>query len=172
MSRFENACSASADAADDAPPHEPPDNEPFARDDAIAVADDNDFASHLSACVRHVFGVPSLRPRQVEEATKIIFEKKCRCRLLVVDRTEGGGKSLILHTVAVCVGGVSLVLVSLLALMADQLSRIQSASQRHGLVWVVHLDEVPDSLVRSSLLPKMTALDKGGADTLLLYCSP
>ena len=70
-----------------------------------------------------------------------------------------------------CVSGVSLALVPLLALTADQLSRIQSASQRHGLVRAVHLDKVPDSLVRSSLLPKMAAMDKGWADTLLLYCS-
>ena len=86
MSRFENACSTSADAV---PPHEPPDNEPFARDNAINDADEGDFASHLSACARLVFGVPSLRPRQVEAATNIIFEKKCRGRLLVVIRTDG-----------------------------------------------------------------------------------
>ena len=87
-----------------------------------------------------------------------------------IERGEGG--SLILHTVAVCVGGVSLVLVPLLVMTANQLSRIKSASQRHGSVRAVHLDEVTDSLVRSSLLPKMAAMDKGGADTLLLYCSP
>ena len=88
MSRFENACSTSADAV---PPHEPPDNEPFARDNVIDDADDDDddFAPPLPACARHVFGVSSLRPRQVEAATNIIFEKKCRGRLLVVIRTDG-----------------------------------------------------------------------------------
>ena len=53
-------------------------------------------------CARHVFGVPSLRPRQVEAATKIIFEKKCRGRLLIVDRTGGGGESHPPHGRRVC----------------------------------------------------------------------
>ena len=124
MSQFEDARSAAADAA---PRHEPPENKPLARDDTMDDADD-DFASHLFACAHHVFGIPSLRPRQMEAATKIIFEKKCRGRLFVVDRTGGG---LILHTVAMCVGGVSLVPIPLLALTADQLSRIKFASQCH-----------------------------------------
>ena len=86
--------------------------------------------------------------------------------------SNGGGESLILHTVAVCVGGISLVLVPLLSLTADQLSRIKSAKQNHGSVRAVHLDEVPDALVRLYLMPKMEAMKTDGTETLLLYCSP
>ena len=129
----------------------------------------DDFATHLSACARDVFGVPTLRPRQVEAASKLIFDRSCRGRLLVVDRT-GGGKSLILHTVAACVAGVSLVIVPLLSLTADQLSRLQSASQTHGSVKAVHLDEVPDNVVRVSLLQKLRGMRTDDSETLALFC--
>ena len=118
-----------------------------------------------------MFGVPSLRPRQLEAATRILFEEDCRGRLLVVDRT-GGGKSLILQTVATCVGAITLVIVLLLSLTANQLSRLESANQDHGSVKAVHLDDTPDALVRSSLLPKMEEITVDGSETLVLFCSP
>ena len=68
---------------------------------------------------------------------------------------------MILHTVAVCVGGVSLVLVLLLVLTANQLSWIKSARQTHGSVKAVHLNKVPDKHVQPSLVPKMSAMVAG-----------
>ena len=111
VARFEAAC------RDAAPPPAPP----RAADDAIgngATDTEGDFPACLAACAHRVYGVPSLRPRQVEAAAKIMFDSECRGRLLVVDRT-GSGKSLILQTVAMCVGGITLVIVPLLSLTAN-----------------------------------------------------
>ena len=65
---------------------------------------------------------------------------------------------MIFHTIAVCVGGISLMLVLLLVLTANQLSWIKSARQTHGSVKAVHLNKVPDKHVRPSLMPKMSAM--------------
>ena len=164
VARFEAAC---RDAA-------PPPSSPRAADDAIgngATDAEADFPACLAACAHRVYGVPSLRPRQVEAAAKIMFDSECRGRLLVVDRT-GSGKSLILQTVATCVGGITLVIVPLLSLTANQLSRLELAGQNHGSVKAVHLDETPDALVRSVVIPKMKGMRGDGSDTLVLFCSP
>ena len=100
-----------------------------------------------------------------------MFDSECRGRLLVVDRM-GSGKSLILQTVATCVGGITLVIVPLLSLTANQLSRLKLAGQDHGSVKAVHLDETPDALVRSVVIPKMKGMRGDGSDTLVLFCSP
>ena len=84
----------------------------------------------------------------------------------------GSGKNLILQTVAVCVGGITLVIVPLLSLAANQLSRLELASQNHGSVKAVHLDETPYALVQSVLIPKMERMRGDGSDTLVLFCSP
>jgi superfamily II DNA helicase RecQ len=136
-----------------------------------AAASTANFSFHLSTYAQHVFGVSSLHPHQVESATIIIFEEDCYERLLVVDRT-GGGKSLVLQTVATCVGVITLVIGSLLSLTDNQLSRLKSANQDHGLVKAVHLDKTPDALVRSSLMSKMEEITGDGSETLVLFCLP
>ena len=69
----------------------------------------------LASGARCVFGVPSLRPRQEEAVTRILFEPGTGGKLLLVERT-GGGKSLVLATVAVTAAGVAVVVVPLLLL--------------------------------------------------------
>ena len=85
----------------------------------------------LASGARCVFGVPSLRPRQEEAVTRILFEPGTGCKLLLVERT-GGGKSVVLAMVAVTAAGVAIVVVPLLALTADQQSRLDRAVQRFG----------------------------------------
>ena len=93
VTQFESACLAVR--GDEAARHEANERVDDDSDDADAVLrPPDDFATHLSACARHVFRVPALRPRQLEAASTLIFDRSCRGRLLVVDRT-GGGKSLI-----------------------------------------------------------------------------
>ena len=83
----------------------------------------------LASGARCVFGVPSLRPRQEEAVTRILFEPGTGGKLLLVERT-GGGKSLVLATAAVTAAGVAVVVVPLLALAADQLARLPPSSRR------------------------------------------
>ena len=77
----------------------------------------------------------SHRPRQTKASSEIIFDTKCKGRILVGDRT-GSSNSLILQTVVVCVGGITLIIVPLLPLTANQLSSL-------------------DALVRRDLIPEM-----------------
>ena len=98
------------------------DDSPAAADVADACVDESvDSSAPLSVLLasgaRRVFGVPSLRPRQEEAVTRILFEPGTKGRLLLVERT-GGDKSLVLATAAVTAAGVAVVVVPLLALAA------------------------------------------------------
>ena len=109
---------------------DPPELLRFEVDDAPATADGADacvdesvdssapLSVLLASGARRVFGVPSLRPRQEEAVTRILFEPGTGGKLLLVERT-GGGKSLVLATAAVTAAGVTVVVVPLLALAAD-----------------------------------------------------
>jgi superfamily II DNA helicase RecQ len=113
----------------------------YARGDALiddVASPIKNVAIHLSACAYRVFGVNSLHPRQVENTTKITFGEDFRGRLLVGERT-GGGKSLILQPVEICLGAIMLVIVPLLSLAANQLALLAMASQACRLVKANHL---------------------------------
>ena len=69
--------------------------------------------------------MPSLRPRQDEAITRIAFDPQSGGKLIVVDRT-GGGKSLVLVMAVIVVGGVTIVIIPLLALTADELTRLNA----------------------------------------------
>ena len=60
---------------------------------------------------------------------------------MVVDLT-GGGKSLILSMTAISVGEITLLVIPLLALTANQLARLNNAIQKYGAITAVHLDEM------------------------------
>ena len=105
----------------------------------VVVDDDNDsvssdgtvnssapIADHLNNGAGRVFRMPSLRPRQDEAITRIAFDPRSGGKLVVVDQT-GGGKSLVLAMTAIVVGCVTIVVVPLLALTADQLVRLNAA---------------------------------------------
>ena len=77
---------------------------------------------HVARAARRVFGVASLRPRQEAAVLRALTDEETRRKLLLVERT-GGGKSLVLGLVSVLCAGVTVVLVPLLALTADQLAR-------------------------------------------------
>ena len=96
-----------------------------------SIDDAAPFVDHLRSLARRVFGCPALRRRQEVTVTRLLFGEG-KGKLLLVERT-GGGKSLVLALTAVCVGGVVVVIVPLLALTADQLARINRAVQRPGV---------------------------------------
>ena len=57
-----------------------------------SVDSSSPFVNHLNSGSSRVFGTPSLRPKQVDGISRIIFDpsSKGKGRLLVVDRTGGG----------------------------------------------------------------------------------
>jgi superfamily II DNA or RNA helicase len=153
--------------ADDAPVDAPlPDLD--AGDDVDASSP---FNAHLSSAARRIYGVARLRPKQSEAVSRLLFDEECRGRLILVDRT-GGGKSLVLFLTAASVGGITLVLVPLLALTASQLSKLNAAVQRYGTINCVHLDETSPSDLAERVLPKMERIGYDSSESLVLLCSP
>ena len=146
-------------------------NDDGCSDDDDSVGSDADYADHLVSAARAVFGIPSLRPKQREAVDTILFNEESEGKLLVVDRT-GGGKSLILQLTAVAVAGVTLVVVPLLSLTANQMARVSRASSRRMSISAIHLDETSWEDVEGKVIPKMESLSADTSASLFLLCSP
>ena len=140
-------------------------------DDDISVASDAAVDEHLDSGARRVFGVASLRPKQRDAINSILFDSESDGKLIVVDRT-GGGKSLILQMTAICVGGVTLVIVPLLSLTANLMSRISRASCARMAVSAVHLDETSHHDLVTKVIPKLDGLSPETTESIFLLCSP
>ena len=74
--------------------------------------------------------------------------------------------------VSLCVGGITLIIIPLLALTANQLSRLHAAVQRYGDVVAVHLDETGRDDLINNVIPKMVGLSYQSSESLVLLCSP
>ena len=145
------------------------DDDSMADDDSVAT--DASLAAHLDSGSSRVFRTPSLRPNQRRAITSLLTDPVTEGKLLVVERT-GGGKSLTLMMSAITVAGISLVIVPLLSLTANQMSRIKSAVQRYGAVDAHHVDELSVSDINNKLVPKIESFDYNSTTTLFLLCSP
>ena len=137
----------------------------------VSVDLSSPFVDHVNSGASRVFGVESLRPKQIEGVDRIIFDPSSGGRLIIVDRT-GGGKSLILAMTAICIGGISLVLVPLLALTANQLARLSKAIQKYGVVSAHHMDEISAKDLREQIIPMMDTMRYDSSSTRLLLCLP
>ena len=126
---------------------------------------------HVARAARRVFGVASLRPRQEAAVLRALTDEETRRKLLLVERT-GGGKSLVLGLVSVLCAGVTVVLVPLLALTADQLARFNNADQSRGVVHAIHLDETDQSDLDGEVVPMLDDLPRDTSSTVLLLTSP
>mmetsp|Transcript_33194 Transcript_33194/g.69753 ORF Transcript_33194/g.69753 Transcript_33194/m.69753 type:complete len:158 (+) Transcript_33194:242-715(+) len=126
--------------------------------DDVSVGLDKSFSKHLNSGASRVFCTVSLRPKQQEAVRHIVCDKSSKGRLLVVDRT-GGGKTLILHMMAILVGGIALVIIPLLFLTANQFERIKHAVQRYSAVYAYHLDKCSKHDTKEKLIPKMDDLN-------------
>ena len=141
----------------------------MADDDSVAT--DASLSARLDSGSSRVFRTPSLRPNQRRAITSLLTDPVTEGKLLVVERT-GGGKSLTLMMSAITVAGISLVIVPLLSLTANQMSRIKSAVQRYGAVDAHHVDELSVSDINNKLVPKIESFDYNSTTTLFLLCSP
>ena len=73
---------------------------------------------------------------------------------------------------AICVGGITLVVIPLLALTANQLSRLRQAVQRYRSFRAVHLEEMSKDAISADLIPEMDGISYESSSTLLILCSP
>ena len=74
--------------------------------------------------------------------------------------------------IATFVGGVNVVIVPLLALTADQMSKIEEALQDCGSVAAVHLDELSRSAIRDEVITRMNDIGYDSESTLFIFTSP
>ena len=114
-----------------------------------------------------MFRTPSLREGQPEAVSRIIHDSSSDGKLMLCVRT-GGGKSLTLYLTAVSVGGITLVIIPLLSLTANQLERIKTAMQEHGAVVATHLDDAGKNDVKANVIPKMDTFPCDSSTTLMI----
>ena len=59
---------------------------------------------------------------------------------------------------AICVAGITLVIVPLLALTANQLARIRKTVQKYGTIDAHHIDEASMSDLMDKIIPRMDVM--------------
>ena len=87
----------------------------------------------------------------------------------IVDRT-GEVKSLILAMTAICIGGITLELVPLLTLTANQLAPLSKAIQKYGVVSPVHMDKISAKDLNEKIIPMMDTLRYDSSSLLVYSC--
>ena len=73
---------------------------------------------------------------------------------------------------ATFLNGIVIVIVPLLALTADQISKIEEANQDRGSIKAVHLDELSSATIDNEVVPRMHAIGYDSKSTLFLFTSP
>ena len=117
----------------------------------------------ISIVAADVFAIPSLYKEQMDVLVKLAMMKfrespSVPAPLLFVKAT-GGGKSLVRDIHSVMFRGVSLTIVPLLALGADQTSKVTTKSiQTFGDVLAVYLDEIHNLSDQQGLVKSILSL--------------
>ena len=63
------------------------------------------------------------------------------CTLLYIDRASNG-KTHITHVIGVCENGITLTIIPILTLLADQMSKFSNANQSYETIKAHHIDEI------------------------------
>ncbi len=77
-----------------------------------------------------------------------------------------------LYMTAVSVAGITLVIIPLLSLTANQLERIKNAVQKWGTVYAIHLDDTGQHGVKEKVIPAMDTFPHNSSTTMMILCSP
>jgi superfamily II DNA helicase RecQ len=119
------------------------------------------------------WGVDTLRPNQ-EYALSFIFENSSAGgTALLVDRT-GGGKSHVMRCAGCITRGIVLIIVPLLSLAADIVTKFETDRHEHGIIEAIHFDEDigSDKELRKQLISDMRGIKRHTNRTLFLFISP
>ena len=82
------------------------------------------------------------------------------------------GKILILFMAEISVKGILLVIIPLLSLTANQLSRIKKAAQGYGIITAHHLDDTSSMDLEKKIILRMDTFSYHSSSPMLLLCSP
>ena len=84
----------------------------------------------------------------------------------------GGGKSHILRMLRSLVAGVVVVIVPLLTLCADQIGKIEEASQKDASCEAQHINECSEADIRNIVIPRMHASGNESSSVVFIFISP
>ena len=104
---------------------------------------------------------------------------KCACRppspnpqpILIV-RTTAGGKSAVRNAVGLCTAGVTITVVPLLSLSADQATKLQQLKDSDTSVRVYNLDAIRNFRANQRIRQQLLSLDDDTSLSIFLFCSP
>ena len=141
--------------------------------DSTAAVHPTSLAESIEFVSREVFGTKKLRSKQSWAIELCINPSMIDSKLLLVTRT-GYGKSHVMRTLGVLVGGVVIIFVPLLSLSADQMNKMKEANQKYGTVETHHLDELPDDRGKTlgRIVTRIEGLKATTTSTIFLFTSP
>ncbi len=123
---------------------------------------------------REIFHTRELRLLQKTALFACINPYYTDSKQILVLRT-GYGKSHVMRTLGVMVGGIVIIFVPLLSLSADQMNKMKEASQKFGTVETHHLDEFPTNdggTKLRTLVDRINGLKETTTSTIFLFTSP
>ena len=131
----------------------------------------------ISIVASDIFAVTTLYKEQMDVLVKLALMKFRESSVvpapLLFVKATGGGKSLVRDIHSVMFRGVSLTIVPLLALGADQTSKVITKTiQTSGDVLAVHLDEIHNMSDQQRLVESILALPLATRKTIMIFSSP
>lgn len=152
--------------------HEPTDNELLltvmtgSEVDAMAAVEES-----WRQTSNDVWGVKELRPIQIEALWHMISNQS----LLLIGRT-GIGKTHFVRMLGTALGGLVVVVVPLLALMGDQMTKMTVRNNDAGgsmeAYNIDQLDEENKGFIEEKLLPRIRDMKEGTNSSIFLFVSP
>ena len=93
-------------------------------------------------------------------------------QVLQLMQGTGGGISTVAQNVGCVDCGATIVLLEMLALAADQLSKVHSSNNIYGRALAYQLDSINNKELDDKLCNKLKSTKKGGDATIFLYTLP
>jgi superfamily II DNA helicase RecQ len=144
------------------------------REDAMVLSsvDDAQLKDCIVAALASIWGVPTMRPGQLEACFHLLHPHRPNS-VVVVHQTEGG-KTHILCTLGVIEKGIVLIFISLLTLSANVMHKFKSSNLTWGNIGIYHLDKIYDcnTMAYNKLLHRCSLVEQSTSSTLFIFISP
>ena len=147
-------------------------------DDNNSESEMEGHARRLSAIVaRDVFNTPELYPDQLRVLERLAMMKFKLSSIhpapILFVQPTGGGKSMVRDVHSVISRGISLTIVPVLSLGADQRKKvIDKANQSCGRIISIHIDEITNTVSAIDIIKNILLLPDDTKKTILLFASP
>ena len=117
-----------------------------------------------------VWSTEKLRPIQIDALEMMVDPKICDFKMLLVGRT-GIGKTHFFRMMGCIIGGIIVQISPLLALSADQLTKLSDAKQQdvYGSVEAHNVDELSPEII-ANVISRIDEIEDGTNSTVFLIC--